>query len=185
MRFLVLIALIVLNAMSAHAHEPKVVAPGSVEEIPFPGHTVHVLSGPGETPSTTAVLELEVPPRTFGAPPHIHSLEDEHFYVLEGEVDFLSGDEVERASSGSTVVLPRGHIHGFWNDTDRPARLLLVVSPGEFAGFFDDVVARIRAENAGDPATVGRLITEAAAERGCEIRMDKVPESAAHLLPRP
>ncbi|GJM43174.1 MAG: hypothetical protein DHS20C21_00160 [Gemmatimonadota bacterium] len=130
------------------------------------------------------MLELELPPRTFGAPPHVHSSEDEYFYVLEGGVDFLDRGDVVRATTGSLVVLPRGYLHGFWNDTDLPARLLLIISPGEFSDFFDDVVVEIRRTHADDPEAIGGLIAQAAAQRGVEIHFDKVPASAVHLLPK-
>ena len=185
MRSLLILWLLTATTLSpALAHEPHVTVPDGLEVIPFPGHSVRVLSGPGDTPAQTAVLELEMPPKTFGAPPHVHQNEDEHFYVLEGAVDFLDRGEVHRAHAGATVVLPRGHLHGFWNDTNETARLLLIISPGQFTGFFGDVVSAIRKENAADPATVGRLIAETAAAHDVTIHMDQVPESALHLLPK-
>jgi quercetin dioxygenase-like cupin family protein len=182
MRFF-LVLVLVLPTGSALADTPRVVAPGSVEPVPFPGHRTEVLSHQHDTPAGTAVLELSLPPRTFGAPPHVHSREDEHFYVLEGQVDFLDRGEVVTAGTGSLVVLPRGHLHGFWNDHDEPARLLLIISPGDFVDFFDEVVADIRRTHADNPQAVGELIARAAAARGVEIHFDKVPPSAVHLLP--
>lgn len=184
MRRILILGSLLAAAGIAHAGEPRVVSPGDTPVIEFPGHATEILSHAHDTPAGTAVLELTLPPRTFGAPPHVHTQEDEHFYVLEGAVDFLDRGEVIRAETGSLVVLPRGHLHGFWNDTDAPARLLLIVSPGGFTDFFDAVVAEIRRTHASDPKTVGGLIAQAAAERGVEVRFDQVPASAAHLLPR-
>jgi len=182
-RFAMLFAIMVAtNALSAE--EPHVVAPGTTAKIEFPGHATEVLSDHHDTPAGTSVLELTLPPRTFGAPPHVHHHEDEQFYVLEGAVDFLDRGEVVRAATGSLVVLPRGHLHGFWNDTDEQARLLLIISPGEFADFFDDVVAEIRRTHPDSPEKVGGLIAQAAAERGVDVHFDKVPASAVHLLPK-
>jgi len=184
MRYAIIAAFLLIASNDAAAHEPHVTEPGATTPIEFPGHITRVLSDHSATPAGTSVLELELPARTFGAPPHIHSNEDEHFYVLEGEVDFLERGEVVRATTGSLVVLPRGHLHGFWNDTDHPARLLLIISPGEFSDFFDEVVAEIRRTHADDPKAIGGLIAQAAAKRGVEIHFDKVPASAVHLLPK-
>jgi quercetin dioxygenase-like cupin family protein len=181
-----ILATIILAALPvlAGAGEPHIVEPGSTDPIEFPGHLTEILSHHHDTPAGTSVLELTLPPRTFGAPPHVHSNEDEHFYVLDGSVDFLDRDTVTRATEGSLVVLPRGHLHGFWNDSDEPARLLLIISPGEFADFFDEVVADIRRASADTPQAIGGLIAQAAAERGVEVHFDKVPASAVHLLPK-
>ena len=184
MRNAITAVLLLMASSGAAAHEPHVTEPGATPPIEFPGHLTRVLASHSATQAGTSVLELELPPRTFGAPPHIHSNEDEQFYVLEGEVDFLDRGEVVRASAGSLVVLPRGYLHGFWNDTDLPARLLLIISPGDFSDFFDEVVADIRRTHADDPQKIGGLIAQAAAKRGVEIHFDKVPASAVHLLPK-
>lgn len=171
-------------AMQAHAHAPKLIEPGSTPPTPFPGHDTLLLSDHDSTPSGVAVLELTLAPRTFGAPPHVHEREDEHFFVIEGEVEFLDRERTLSASAGSLVVLPRGHLHGFWNLGNSPARMLMVVSPGEFASFFDAVVARVRAENPDNPEAVGAIIGRVAAQYQVTIHPDKVPASARPVLPR-
>lgn len=175
--------LMALTAGAGFAQDPHIATPDADRIIPFPGHDMQILSRAGDTPAGTAVMELFLPPRTFGAPPHVHTHEDEHFYVIEGEVDFLDRGEVVRAGAGSLAVLPRGHLHGFWNDTDAPARLLLIISPGDFTSMFDEVVAEIRKRNPDRPDLVGKLIAEAAAARGVTVHFEKVPAQAMHLLP--
>ncbi|NNF08122.1 MAG: cupin domain-containing protein [Candidatus Eisenbacteria bacterium] len=184
MRAFALAVLLLVIPCFSSAEEPQVVKSGTGDAIEFPGHLTRVLANHHHSPGKTAILELTLPPRTFGAPPHVHTNEDEHFYVLDGAVDFLDREEVVRASAGDLVVLPRGYVHGFWNDTDEPARMLLIISPGEFSDFFDEVVAEIRKKNANNPQAIGGLLVEAAAKRGVEIHFDKVPASAVHLLPK-
>lgn len=182
MRAYVIIPLVSL-IICAHADkEPKVIKPGSVPAIPFPGHLTAQLAHAHDLEANLAVLELTLPPKTFGAPPHVHSREDEFFYVLEGTVHFLEREETVVAEKGTLMMLPRGHLHGFWNPTDEPARMLLMISPGEFAGFFDEVVARIKKENPDSPQKVGALLIEAAAKHGVQIHMDKVPEEARAFM---
>ena len=175
-------------AVSANAQDPqytpRIVGADDVQATPFPGHDTYLLSDAEATPSGAAVLEIRLPPRTFGAPPHVHTKEDEHFFVLEGEVEFLDRDVTRRAGPGSLVVLPRGHLHGFWNLTDEPARMLLMVTPGEFASFFDAVVAEVRKTHPDNPAAVGAIIAEVAQRFDVTIHPDKLPASALPLLPR-
>src|SRR6185312_8940539 len=52
-------------------------------------------------------------PVGFGSPYHTHHREDEHFYVLEGEVAFVCGSTWLKAAPGAFVYGPRGIAHGF------------------------------------------------------------------------
>ncbi len=153
-----------------HSHpRPELVALDGAREIDFPGHRMRVLLEAEALEGDLAVFELTVPPKSLGAPPHVHSREDESFFVLEGELVFLSGEEEIRAAAGTTANLPRGHLHGFWNAGDTPARALLTITPAGFAPFFDEVVAELRARGLSAPHEIGALLTEVAARYGCEI----------------
>jgi quercetin dioxygenase-like cupin family protein len=67
---------------------------------------------------------------------HVHSREDESFYVLEGELVFQLGDIEETAAAGTFVSLPVGIPHCFRNKTQSMARLLITVVPGGLEGLF-------------------------------------------------
>ncbi len=71
----------------------------------------------------------------FMAPPHYHKLEDESFYVLEGEIDFQVGDQKLKAKAGDFVLLPKNIPHHFNLVTDT-AKALLMISPAGFETFF-------------------------------------------------
>lgn len=174
-----------LNAATGLAAEaPRVTHADTARKIPYPNQLKAILAEPGETPSTTAVIETTLPAGTLGAPPHVHAHEDEYFYVLEGSVQFLDRERTLTATKGSLAVLPRGQLHGFWNESDEPARLLLIVSPGGFAGFFDEVAGEIRNANTDSPEVVAKLISEAAAKRGVQIFPEKLPAAAKRLQHR-
>ena len=57
----------------------------------------------------------EISPPQGGPPPHTHREEDEVLYVLEGEVEFLLGEDTIPAGAGSYVHAPRGALHTFKN----------------------------------------------------------------------
>ena len=154
-------------------------------DTPFPGHATQIVVGKDDLPARLALLEVEVAPRSIGAPPHRHSQEDEVFIVTDGAVTFLNGEEEVEASAGTVASLPRGHFHGFWNPHDEPARMLLAIAPGEFDDFFDEVVQQIRTENADDPDSIGRIIAQAADARGVTVDPSRFPASAQELMGPP
>ena len=76
----------------------------------------------------------------FGPPLHIHRDADETFHVLGGRVDFLLDGERRSLTAGGTIFIPRGAAHTF-RVMDGEARMITVMTPGGFEGFFEQVVA--------------------------------------------
>ena len=58
---------------------------------------------------------------------------------------------------------PRGEWHTFWNAGDEPCRILEIISPAGFEGFFAELVALGGAAQA-DPAVLGALCERYALE---------------------
>jgi mannose-6-phosphate isomerase-like protein (cupin superfamily) len=63
---------------------------------------------------------------------HVHDEEDDSFYILEGEMTFLFGDESAAAPPGTFVLAPPGVVHGFRNDGKEPVRMLNIHAPAGF-----------------------------------------------------
>jgi mannose-6-phosphate isomerase-like protein (cupin superfamily) len=72
--------------------------------------------------------------------PHVHSREDELFYVLEGELDVFAGDEVFAAGAGGCVFLPRLKPHAFLIRSPS-LRMLALFTPGGIEEKFRSVSA--------------------------------------------
>jgi quercetin dioxygenase-like cupin family protein len=85
-----------------------------------------------------AVLAGGASDRSAGArgPVHVHTREDEFSFVLEGRRGFMLGESLVRAEPGDLVYKPRDVWHTFWNATDRPGRLLEIISPAGFEQLF-------------------------------------------------
>lgn len=110
----------------------------SIARGPGKGAVLDILGSPyiikahaAETGNAFCCIESQLPPGA-GAPPHTHSLEDEVFYVLSGEVVFEIADEPApmRVGAGSFLFSPRGQRHGFRNEGPAEARLLVLALPG-------------------------------------------------------
>jgi gentisate 1,2-dioxygenase len=94
---------------------------------------------------------------------HRHTNEDEYSYVLEGRMGALLGDDVLEAGPGELVLKPRGEWHTFWNAGDHPCRILEIIAPAGFEGFFAELVD-LGGVSQADPATLGELCQRYALE---------------------
>src|SRR5262249_53451516 len=74
------------------------------------------------------LVEATLAPGTE-APPHVHSREDELFYVLEGEFDVYVGEEAFNVKMGECIFLPRFKPHAFVIRSPR-LRVLTLFTPG-------------------------------------------------------
>jgi quercetin dioxygenase-like cupin family protein len=90
-----------------------------------------------QTEGVYTLHEIRVSPNN-GPPPHIHSREDESFFVLEGEIEFQVGDEKITARPGTFIQGPRGIAHSFKNNTQLPARMLVFITPAGFENFVSE-----------------------------------------------
>jgi quercetin dioxygenase-like cupin family protein len=132
--------------------------PGTIRETPSDLYVElrRFLVGAVETGGTYAAFEESVRPGDPGRA-HIHHGGDEAFFVLEGEFSFLLGDRTIRATPGAFIFVPRGTVHGFRNEGERPARFLAIVSPGEFATYLQDVSVAVGTGGRFDTAEVAAV----------------------------
>lgn len=77
----------------------------------------------GEDTGGRYSLMYEALPKASGAPPHKHTWSDEHFYILDGTISFLVGDEITTAGKGDFVFVPRNTRHAFRVDSETAAFL--------------------------------------------------------------
>ena len=141
----------------AFAAGPRVFAPEEVRELAVVGDRLFVRLRGEQTDGAYCLIE-EITPPGGGPPPHVHRREDEGFYVVEGEFEFLVGDRRLRVGTGGSVWGPRGVPHGFTNVGDRPGRLLVVISPSGFERFFEQVDALGRESQSRESPTPEQLI---------------------------
>jgi quercetin dioxygenase-like cupin family protein len=102
------------------------------------GDVYRFLATGQETNGKYALFEALVGPGG-GPPPHVHSREEEGFYVLEGEITFTVNEERIVAKAGTFANMPVGTPHSFKNEGDRPARMLISVAPAGLEQMFFEV----------------------------------------------
>ena len=84
-----------------------------------------------ETQNHYSISEWWLEPHTQGPGAHSHP-KDDVFFVIEGTMSFLVGDEWIDAPRGSFVLAPGGTTHDFQNRTASRAGLLNFSIPGGF-----------------------------------------------------
>lgn len=106
--------------------------------------------------------------------PHVHSREEEGFYVLEGAITFFIGNQRLIASAGMFANMPVGTPHSFKNESGKPARMLISVAPAGLEQLFFAVGAPMPsgATTAAPPTKdeIERLLA-AAPRYGIEIKL--------------
>lgn len=73
----------------------------------------------------------------YASPVHVHSREDETFYLLDGEISIEIEDTMHRLEPGDFVFAPRDLPHSYKVESG-PARWLVMGTPGGFDGWFFD-----------------------------------------------
>src|SRR3954454_6301676 len=109
-----------------------------------------------QTDGRFALIEHTIPPRTLAAPMHVHEREDEYSFVLSGRMGAQIGDDIVEAGPGELVFKPRAIWHAFWGASDGETHVVEIISPGHFAGYFEELAPLLSAAEP-DFAKVGEV----------------------------
>lgn len=84
---------------------------------------------------------LELPTEAGRGPPlHVHHIEDEWFYVLDGEHEFQVGADRVRVAPGDSIFAPRRIPHTWRNVSAGPGKMLCIAQPaGRLEEFFEEL----------------------------------------------
>ena len=126
--------------MEATAASAKIVGPGDGGDGFLGSIGVRFMIDGLEAGERFSLVEHPMSPRALAAPLHLHTREDEYSFVLQGCMGALLGDDVVEAGPGDLVFKPRNQWHTFWNAGDEPCRILEIISPAGFEGFFRELV---------------------------------------------
>lgn len=97
---------------------------------------ITILVSNSETNYSYAVFEENVPP-LGGPPPHSHP-DEEVFYILEGEFEFVLNDLENpfKVLPGSVVHVPSNAVHTFKNVGKTPGKMVVLLTPGALLDYF-------------------------------------------------
>jgi quercetin dioxygenase-like cupin family protein len=103
----------------------------------------------------TSMFDWTVP-AGFATGLHVHRVQEETFYVIEGECEWRIGDKMIRAAPGTFVFIPPGVAHNITNVSEKPARVLMTVSPPGHEHYFEEL-SQLAAQGSPDPEKLAEL----------------------------
>jgi len=145
------------SAIAAHAMKPIFRPSGSASAVYGPGDVYNLLATGEETNNSFFQFEAVVP-KGGGPPPHIHSREDESFYVVSGSLEMVLGDSIYQAKAGDFVFIPRGTVHRFRNLGPDTAIQLVTFVPAGMEKYFREVFPPVVDRKALPPPITDALI---------------------------
>jgi quercetin dioxygenase-like cupin family protein len=129
--------------------------PGDTQGVKLSGQPMGFLVT-GEDTKYTSMFDWTLPPR-FATGLHVHRVQEETFYVLEGECDWQIGEQRIRAVPGTYVFIPPGVPHNISNTTDKPARVIMTVSPPGHEKYFEELAQVVASGSPPDAKVIGEL----------------------------
>jgi quercetin dioxygenase-like cupin family protein len=126
---------------------PPFAAPAGEGELIDIGTAAFLVRATADGTGGVLTMLDELPP-LLDTSRHVHRYEDETFYVLDGEHEFVSGDRTFRLGPGGVAFLPRGIPHAHRRLVPGVGRLLCVTTPAGFERFFRDLAEAARS---GEP----------------------------------
>ncbi|AYE94106.1 cupin domain-containing protein [Mycobacterium paragordonae] len=90
----------------------------------------HYLANQRATDGDYGLYRVDIAPSGGGPGPHYHRTMSEAFFVLSGTIRLYDGQDWFDGHQGDFLYVPPGGIHGFRNELDEPASMLMLFSPG-------------------------------------------------------
>jgi quercetin dioxygenase-like cupin family protein len=99
-----------------------------------------VVKATSESTGGAFSMVYQIAPPGHATPYHLHHVEDEAFYVLDGEFTFICNGTKTVLGPGGYIFLPRGIPHGIRVSASVPSTLLILAMPGTgFVGMMQEM----------------------------------------------
>jgi quercetin dioxygenase-like cupin family protein len=118
--------------------KPIIQSPQQGRTVSLVGDVYRFLATGEDTNWKYTLIEALVSPGG-GPPPHVHSGEEEGFYILEGEITFTINGERVVATAGMFANMSVGTPHSFKNEGNKPAKMLVSVAPAGLEKMFMEI----------------------------------------------
>jgi quercetin dioxygenase-like cupin family protein len=129
--------------------------PGEAKGVMMSGQPMAFLVT-GEDTKHTSMFDWTLP-AGFSTGLHVHRVQEETFYVLEGECTWQIGEQSVRATPGTYVFIPPGVPHNIGNTSDKPARMIMTVSPPGHERYFEELAKVVAKCSPPDADVIAQL----------------------------
>ena len=102
------------------------------------GYFWKIITGGEDTDNRYGLMDVTVLPKN-GAKSHIHSREDEVFYVIDGQFDLQYGENSIRATNGFHLFMKRGIPHSFKNIGNNEGKILIMFIPAGCEKLYEEL----------------------------------------------
>jgi len=129
--------------------------PGEGKQVALAGKPL-VFLVTGQDTKHTSMFDWTLP-AGFSTGTHVHRVQEETFYVLEGECAWQVGGDTIKATPGTYVFIPPGVPHNIANPSDKPARMIMTVSPPGHEQYFEELVKLVTPNGPPDADAIAKL----------------------------
>jgi quercetin dioxygenase-like cupin family protein len=129
--------------------------PGEGKEVRLAGQPMTFLVT-GDDTKHTSMFDWTLP-AGFSTGLHVHRVQEETFYVLDGECEWHIDGQKVRAKVGTYVFIPPGVPHNIANTSEKPARMIMTVSPPGHEHYFEELVKLVAHSSPPDAKAIGDL----------------------------
>ena len=117
--------------MAVQQVSPRHVEPGAGDTFDVLGSIITIKATGNDTGGAYSLFEGRVPVG-LGTPLHYQTMEEESFYVFEGEFTFHINGETVVLGPGGYAMVPRNVVHAFTSTGDITGRMLIMTTPGGY-----------------------------------------------------
>ena len=124
-----------------------------VEEIRLGGILLRFMIDGPSSGRGLSLFEMTVQPAARVPVPHYHENFDETLYGVSATLRMTLDGKTIDLRPGDSLYIPRGAVHGFENPHSEPAKVLIVITPGDRFGaqYFRDLAGVLAAGGPPDP----------------------------------
>jgi mannose-6-phosphate isomerase-like protein (cupin superfamily) len=141
-----------LATTAAGVTKPIFVPPGGNRSAEPTGDIRIKVSG-ADTGGAVAVLEVQTDP-DFSTPVHVHQVENEWFYAIEGEYDVKVGDDIFHLKPGGSVYAPKLIPHAISDVSEKGGKMMVVAQPAGHIEAFSVDLFKVISSGTHDEAAI-------------------------------
>lgn len=127
---------------------------------PLTGDTYEYLETSRDSEGARVVIKATVKSKGQLVPNHFHTVQDETFEVVDGQLTIWADGATRVLSAGERITLPKSKAHNHYNNHNAPVTYIHTVTPGlDFDYLIENLVGLAADGKNGGGSLVQQLVT--------------------------